>query len=971
MKPLHLTLHAFGPFAGTQEIDFSRLEDRHIFLITGETGAGKTSIFDGMAFALYGNASGQGRRSHTFKSHHAKKEELCWVRFVFSLNGREYDVYRSPRQAAPKRGGGFKDLGEQAELILPGGEVLTGRQEVNGQIAQLLGLDYHQFKQTIMLAQGEFLRLIEANSTQKQEIFSKIFGTDAYGRIADALAQRAAELEKQARSAQGSVSHCVEELARLGHKELDSDSAAFLPYEAVAQTVETECRAQSAQAELVEDQIAALDQERGGLNLEQARRNNQQLARRNELRQKAGELWEQAEEFQAASRRLELLERAEELRRHEELILSTKSTLEQSTRQIEELAPALEQAESRLRGATEEQSRLPQMEARLEELQARELQLGAEQAAHRELAAAREELSRTQKRLGELRRLREYLGCLDSAGTYRNRGKLLEELLGLLRRSGPLQAKCDSAAAEYNALYHRFLEGQAHLLAKELREGAPCPVCGSLHHPLPARSEEEIPGQAEVQKAKAEGDGLLTELQALTLRCGALCRILFQEAGSALDASSLRGEEERIAALRREAARREAEAAGSAQALLRETPGLCGSREPEEVEQAIGRMEQDAAACRERIGILEDSLPGPDGDPAGGESYPQQMTDLGRAVAAQKKLAEGCRSRYQEAVSRRDRLCERLESARRHNRSLSEQFGGLRESFVTSLGEKGFQHYEEYRGYAGEMGEIPSLSAFVREYTRAEAELTARLTDLEEATKDLSPVDLEAMEERLSRCEEQLAALREAKGELHAFLTGSRQRLEELERLTAAAGEQSREYAVSQELAGLAKGTSAPYVSFERFILASYFDDLIQVANIHFQRMSASRYRLRRREDRSRLRTSGLDLEIIDNYTGMRREVDTLSGGEGFQASLALALGLSSVVQMYAGGVSIEAMFIDEGFGSLDEQSLDSAVKTLLQLEHSGRMVGVISHVAQLRDYIPQKLIVTGSPAGSRAEFSV
>ena len=976
MKPLYLTLNAFGPFAATQDIDFGQLGEQRIFLITGETGAGKTTLFDAIAFALYGNASGESRRSQTFKSHHAALEELCWVRFAFSLHGTRYEIYRAPYQQGRKRDGAIKDIGEQAALTFPDGRTISKKREVDAAIAQLLGLSYGQFKQTIMLAQGEFRSLIEANSSDKQKIFSRIFGTDAYGRITEALTARAGLLGIRVKESQSAIAHCVAELAGLGYPQLAGESAAFRTFEAVRQAVAEGMARRTAQAELLDDQIAELTRQRQGMDLETARRRNETLDRRADMERRLAELKAQAPRMAELCQRLELLERARELREQERIILSTKSAAEKSGRRVAELEPLVrDQGEQRVRAqaeydhlpALEEEAR--QMDAQLTALREQEARRRRQAVARRELDAARKELARHLRALEALAATGRYLEHSAAAAGHARRQKLLEELAGHIAQSAALKARIDAAQGEYNQAYRRFLGGQAILLAEKLTRGEPCPVCGATHHPHPAHSDEAVPAEAVVRELKQRQDQLLAKRQDLALQCGNLCRTLAEEGVAVPDPAAVMEGEELVRELCRKERVKAEEHTGLAKALLKTAPAPDPLLDEAGLAEQRSREQTLCAALRERTAALEGALTAESGA-LSAKSLTEQIPALKRELEQKKEAAARCRSRYLQVVSSHDKLSAELAATREHHGVLQAQFTRLRQDFKTGLQQKGFAGYREYEGYAKELEEIPTLQEQTRAHTRSLNELRTLYTAQKPDTEGLERVDLNALEQSIQDCERQLRALRETRAELSAHLGEAHRRLERLEELHAVAGEQGREYAAVNDLATLARGSQPPYISFERYILASYFDDIIRIANIHFQRMSASRYRLRRREETGG-RTAGLDIEIVDNYTGTRRGVDTLSGGEGFQASLALALGLSDVVQMYAGGVSIETMFIDEGFGSLDDQALDSAMRTLLSLESSGRTVGIISHVPGLRGYIPAKLVVKGSPTGSTARFAV
>jgi len=963
MKPVKLTLHAFGPFAGIQVVDFSALGDSGIFLITGETGAGKTTLFDAIAFALYGNASGESRKSAAFKSHHADGDALCWVEFAFALRGEVYTVYRAPAQSGRKRDGSPKELGEKAELQPPEGSAVSGAGAVTKGVEELLGLNYRQFKQTIMLAQGEFRRLLEANSTQKQEIFSRIFGTDAYGSVAAELERREQAVWRSIQSGQEAIARAVAQLAALGHTALAGETAAFLPWPELEAVVEGNLSFHNERMAQLTADIALLEEERNGLNLAEAAEVNKKLRQLEEARQRLEALTAREAETQADTRRLERLRQVKGLSEQETIIYATKSAMEESACRLEELSSAVEGFTAALESASAAYGALPEKKERLQELRKDLAALEAEEKAfllaeerRRELAAKSaglEALNREGESLAARARqlaLEKELECL------KQRTEALGELSARRKSLACLEREAAAAEGAYGELYRRFLDGQAVVLARTLTPDEPCPVCGALRHPAPNLHDGRVPEEREVTAAKGEWERLEARRQEELLQVGQLCHRL---AGEGVPPEALEDGPVRDAFLEELKARMESLGSGwepSASVL-----------EGEALER---RIEQVAAArdeARQVVTALEALVGTGEGD-GGIRAIREKEAEMrGEAEALGRRIAEAERG-YLEAKSAYDKGAAALESTTEHHRQQSGQFAALRETFLCHLRGAGFRQYEEYRALAPQVGEIAPLAARLAEHARQLGLARAEAAALEGQVGGRQPFDLEALEEKHRELSGRLTALRENQNQLYALISASRQRLEELRELHAQNGEAGGRYGVLHDLTLLAKGSRAPNISFERYILASYFEDIIQIANIHLQRMTGFRYRLKRKEERSQ-RTSGLDMEIIDSYTGTVRGVSTLSGGEGFKASLALALGLSDVVQMYAGGISIDTMFIDEGFGSLDEKSLESAVNTLISLEKNGRMVGIISHVPQLKSVIPARLAVEYSATGSQARW--
>ena len=769
MRPLKLTLNAFGPFSKKQEIDFETYASDEIFLITGETGAGKTTVFDGICFALYGSASGDARKPSAFQSDHAPMGELCFAELTFRLRGEKYFVRRTPAQRGIKRDGAPKEITPSAELILPDGEVVTGSNAVTERIAQILGLDYRQFKQTTMLAQGEFKQLIEATGKEKQQVFSKIFGTSVYAELTSRLVQEEAALGRETQALQDRIGRCIRELAGYGHGALAVPEAEFMQYRQIEAAVSGTVLLHTEKSRELDAEIAKLEHQKEKLNPESAKKRNEKLERRDSLRREYELLAAKKTEMADAENTLKKLKAVAELSEQEKIILSSKSQMGQRENQIKSL-------ESALLGLEKQKQAL----------------------------------------------------------------KTGEETPGIVQVSSMLDAK----KSRYDKLYRDFIDGQAALLSKGLKYGMPCPVCGSKSHPSPTVHMGGDVTEAGLNAAKADVDKLQAQLV----------------------------------------------------------------QAKEKLESERFRLKNDYDTC----------------------------------IA-------------------------RLETQKSNRDELKAIFETRRTEFLKRLKESGFSRYEDYSRAKEQIGGIEALEKDVAAYNEKLLSTSSRLEEIERDTKGQTREDWNLVIDEYEAVSRRLIQLREDRTELGLMITGSNARLMELRELHAENDEAARKYRIAHKLASLAKGNRT--VSFERYVLASYFDDILKLANIHMQRMTNARYKLKRRDDTVGCTGSGLDMEIIDSYTGKIRDVYTLSGGESFKASLALALGLSGVVQIYSGGVTIDTMFIDEGFGSLDERSLESAVETLVTLKKSGRMVGIISHVAALRDYIPKKLSVRYSPTGSAAEW--
>lgn len=873
MRPLHLTLDAFGPYAAQQKVDFTVLGGEDIFLITGDTGAGKTTLFDAMAFALYGVASGETRAPQSFKSHFAREEEACQVSLTFSLHGQTYQVERRPRQMTPKRDGTLKEISPTASLLLPDGEVINGAQAVTEEITQLLGLNHKQFKQTSMLAQGEFDRLIRANSSEKQAIFSQIFDTASYGGIAARLFAEETSLRRQLEGEQQIAARIIRELSVLGHPELAGEEASFLPYAQVFQIVNTRLEQDKARQAQLEGDITALEERRERMDLPGKRQLNQKLDRLEALEGVLRGLLEEAPEMERRRQRLSRLSAAGELFRQEKL--------------LEETAAIVREAEERLKGVEESLTKeTPRLEEARKGLELLPRLLEEAKAA----AAEGEALLQQEKAAAQWEERRLVWEQLQKG--QKSCAAALEKQEA---QNQNLRQQWEAAQASYHQMLNHFLTGQAAALASRLESDKPCPVCGSSHHPSPAHTNQHPIEESELEESRQQMEAAADRLR--------------QGEGKATS------HRERLTLLKERIA---------AEAFqMTETPPVSLPELGQKRQKLLQRAEEKQAR-REKL-----------------QKQAAQMEARMEGLLAGQKAGK-------EALS-----------------SASERYAAQQRAFGERLTESGFGAYAAYQKELPYLEEIPRLEEDSRRYDQTVTQAQAQAEQLREETAGRTRVDLPQLEADWKAMGEELVRLRQKDEALRMGIQTAKSRLGELSDLEERTGEMTRRYGFVKELSGLSRGTRAPNISFERYMLVSYFEEIIQLANIYLSRMTDARFRLQRR-DRQTSRTAGLDLDVLDYNTGSCRDISTLSGGESFKASLALALGLSDVVQIHAGGVSLGAVFIDEGFGSLDERSLESAVSTLVSLGRHGRMVGIISHVSELRSYIPARLQVTASPQGSQ-----
>ncbi|MDO5298385.1 MAG: SMC family ATPase [Clostridia bacterium] len=914
MRPIALTLSAFGPYAGETRIGFDRLGSRGLYLITGDTGAGKTTLFDAITFALYGEASGQDRRTAMLRSKYADPTTETFVELTFELHGQRYGVRRQPEYERPKRRGeGMVKSKPEAELTFPDGRVVASYRDVTREVEGLIGLTRDQFAQIGMIAQGDFKRLLLAGTEERRAILRRIFHTERYEELQTRLGLRANSLSRAAEEAERAVMQDAKrlsvpeelagEFAPMAERAAWADMAPMAELAGRGLELDRACQAQSEkELERLSKESASLSERIGQAQaLEAAREELARVSRAvQEAAPRAQRLRREAED--AAAQQPKADELAGQIARLEARLpdYGRVETLErEAARALEDVRALDEQAKRDTQNQEDLRGKIAQareLVAQLGELRAQCVQ--AEEAARR----ARERVER----------LKQLSDTLCSLGMQREAARQARE-----REREAIEEKT-RVQRTYAQSEAAFFGAQAGLLARRLEDGVPCPVCGAPHHPAPAQMRGDAPTEAGLNRLRDAR--VKTEERAAALHGEA------ERAQSALEAEERRASEQAVELL------------GVYQ------PDACAQhvqREQQEEAKRAGKQKELAERLDKRIAGLERMqrlIP----------QKEQEEAALTDAVAEKSRRSAALRSEAQE----KRRQAEQLRAAL--------PFAGEREARAD---------------LSRRRDEVNALRARIKEAQQADqsareelAQLTARRGTLEEQVSRAPQNEpLAALRERSERLDAQSAALRQRMQTLHVRITQNGQTLE---RLAQGLEEAERRQAESRMISALARTANGQVsgrdrVTLETYVQMTYFDRVIERANVRLREMTGGQYELRRRAAADNLRSqSGLDMEVIDHANGSARDVRTLSGGESFKASLALALGLSDEIQSGAGGVRLDTLFVDEGFGSLDARSLEQAIGVLTGLTQGNRLVGIISHVEELGRRIDKKIVVTKDRAG-------
>lgn len=907
MRPIRIEMSAFGPYAGKQTVEMDRLGTSGIYLITGDTGAGKTTIFDAIVFALYGTASSDRRSGDMLRSRYAEPDTPTEVKLVFAYRNKEYEIRRNPTYQRPKlRGEGMTQENASAELRLPGGEILTRTGEVDEKIREILGMTRDQFMQIAMIAQGDFLKLLLAKTEERRKIFSSIFRTGRYARLEERLKQEA----RQARKTYDDLMREIgfeQERARLP----EGTDRSGLRDEEYLQAIEK-------------------FRDEAGIRLEEGEK-KQELLR--------GELDALAARILAAEEQEKRKKALEETRQQWTKLQAAAEQRKQELEAARSREPEAKEKEARLHV---EQDRLQQYD-RLEELKQQKTEAEKKQASDE---AARKKLEEDRKSLTQQiqdcrQKIKEKEALAGKAAALsgekerlRSQGAEYNELKTLLEAYEEASEKWSRAAVTYQAAcgkeqefgesyrrQHRaFLDDQAGILAAELAEDQPCPVCGSLHHPSPAVKTDDAPTRETVEQSQKRWEESKTAMDEAGRKAAALRGTRdsslqhMEEKAKGLNMptepvtlkETLMEEQKRFRSKWKEVtgALAASEAAAEAKVVLEEKLETLQKKQ-EEDEEAYRKLELESARLQEQIenlsanySELKETLPYPDRESAGKAAslLDREIREIREAVQSAEESEQAAAGRIQEAEGRMDELQKQI-----------------------------------------------------REGESAESMTSAELQENQKQKKD-----------------EQLRLQAEAKEDNLIWETNSAA-AGRIRKLSGEREQAARKYSMLQNLADTANGnlSGKQRIQLETYVQQQLFDRILVRANTRFRVMSGGQYDLIRRKEYQKNQQSGLDLDVVDHYNGTTRSVSTLSGGESFMASLSLALGLSDEIQESAGGVQLDALFVDEGFGSLDEETLDQAMKAIQTLaEDGGRIVGIISHVTELQNRIDRQLLVRKMKSG-------
>ena len=954
MRPTKLTISAFGPYAGQTVLEMDRLGTSGLYLITGDTGAGKTTIFDAITFALYGEASGESREPGMLRSKYADADTPTFVELTFVYGDKSYTVRRNPEYERPaRRGGGLTSQKADAELTMPDGRMLTKVREVNEAVRTILGVDRSQFSQIAMIAQGDFLRLLLADTKERQSIFRELFRTGGYQVLQERLKDEAGKLGRAWEAEKRSIAQYIQGIAcdeaePLGFQ-LKKAEKGELPLSETLELTERLLAQDREEQRQTEERFLETENKLKGLLIRQDRKKDLERAKE-KLAEAQKELAKWEEGFQKALEEREIRrsgkKEQDELREQIaklDIELPRYRELADRKKAFAQLLGELQRGEEKQEEAKELRERQAERIRSLKEESGRYLHAGEQRER---LRAVREQAVREQEELEAFAEdLKEY-----------------RLLAARLRKEQEAYQRASKEAEEQERRYQEgnqaFLDEQAGVLAQSLAEGMPCPVCGSIHHPSPAKKSGRAPSEEELKAARKNA-------------------VKAREAAekASRQAGSRKGEvQEKLRILQAKLSK-----------LLGEVPskltfseqlsffgpgaaweGRMGSRWQELREQLDGLDKEikKEEADLERKSSLEQQLPKEEETLA---SLQDKHSELSRELAGQRSRLESLKSQIEEAsvsLGFSDK-----EQAERFQAGLRKRLASMEEALEKA--EKEYADQEKKKALLdGQIHEMKDAIRRAEAVEAGEADLKdGKAAEAEADSKDGKSAETAAgaLDAKIRLLDREKQSLDGRRKELHTRITKNKEALEQLTQHGNTLLELEERLRWVRALSNTAAGNIAgkEKIMLETYIQTTYFDRIIRRANLRFLVMSGGQYELKRsRAAGNNKSQSGLELNVIDHYNGTERSVRTLSGGESFKASLSLALGLSDEIQSSAGGIRLDTMFVDEGFGSLDEESLRQAIEALAGLAGSHRLVGIISHVGELKERIDRQIVVTKDRQG-------
>lgn len=940
MRIKKLKMCAFGPYKDLVSIDFEKLGNSGIFLITGDTGSGKTTIFDAISFCLFGVSSGSRRSGSNLRSDFADDAIKTFIELEFVHKNVLYKIKRVPRYVRNKvRGVGTTSVGGDASLIYFD-KVITGDKNVSDKCIEILGINASQFKQIVMIAQGEFMDLLLSKSKDRASIFRKIFDTNIYKDMSDKLKEIYLSKRREYEDIMIILTNLKNNI--IWEKVIDADTNFFELIKMLAyyneETVEKEKKLKEYKEKLSKEyELLVKSISEGSLindsivSLENAKKRFEELDRENVIYEEKKNLVKKNRDIIEY-----VLSNYNEINRLKKILKKKDDEYNDSLDKVNKINLKYEQINFKYKEVYKLNEKLDN--------------LRKEKLIYENKLINLREISNLKISLEEKKDLLELINLKDK--------KILiikfEDLRNLNNRLDSLENKFENLKlvyqeknSNYANSYESFLNTQAGIIASKLMDNSPCPVCGSLVHPCPAIIMDCVLTKEDIEKQKDELDKISIDLEELVM-----------------DINNVRKD---IEVLTRELVRYDYDK------LKKEVKKILkkfGSNEVDVKEVNSEEIGRDIINIESLIKDKESSLDNVDNI----DFILGKLNDFDININDILNEIEEIKESYQILSIKREKYNTINLNLENEINDLNNELNVCNERYILSYKELGYETEDEYLRIKLDKEEIDKMERDIALYKEKTMELKGNINSLEKFLKNKSVIDIDKLMEKKRVLEDKVKDYDVSLKEINHKLVNNLKIYNDITNFYNEFTKIEKDVVIYKDLSDTANGTinGKNKLEFEQFVQATYFDKVIVLANKRFSYMTDERFFLVRREESSKVSDKlGLELEVIDNYTGRRRDVSSLSGGESFKAALALALGMSDAIQEFSGGIVIDSMFIDEGFGSLDDDSLESALNAIMVLGQSNKIIGIISHINELKNKIDKKIIIKKSSVGSSVELSI
>lgn len=939
MRPIKLKMCAFGPYKEQVCIDFDKLGSNGIFLITGDTGSGKTTIFDAISFALFGVSSGSRRENNTLRSDFASDDVKTFVELEFLHKGIIYKIERSPKYTRKKvRGDGTTIVGGDATLTYLD-KVITGDKNVSDECINILGINSNQFKQIVMIAQGEFMELLLSKPKDRAVIFRKIFDTEIFKNISDNLKDKYLNKLREYKDEMLTLNNYKSSIS--WDKEIEENISTNSLLELLeCYNTETENIKNSLEKEksILDKEFELLVKEISEGNLINESINNLEI-----FKQKYDELINKKDVY---------IEKEITFNKNKEIknkLIPKKEQLDKIKNKINDSSIEKDNKLILLTECEEKFNSISIKYNNISNLEIKKVELVKSKDNYDLKLNIFDEIENLNKTLDFKNNIMELIKLNDKKlllKKFEELNKSTEKLKQNEKQFILLSKEFKKMNNEYLDFYERFLSSQAGIIASTLKENCPCPVCGSLQHPNIAVVSEEVLSREELNNLKIEVDVTSDELEELSMLIGLLKKdidVLDKELCN-YDYESLLNEITDIE--------------NSTNLIDVDLSNYNADILSKEIYFVHSLLEEKKSK------VLDEDI----------NNVVNMINNLNIEIDNINNDIKNINEEYNKIVIEREKLIVLVDSLTKEINKLDGEYKELDKEYRDCYKELGYSSEDDYVSILLDDGELNKLEVDIYKYNTNVLELKSKISSLEDFLFNKNKVDITNLSDKKNVLEDKICQLDVTLKELHSKLFNNLKIFDSIKSVYKRSVNLENEVMVLKDLSDTANGTlvGKNKLEFEQFVQASYFDMVVMSANKRFSYMTDERYLLARKEEAVKISDKlGLELEVIDNYTGKRRDVKSLSGGESFKAALSLALGMSDTIQNYSGGIVVDAMFIDEGFGSLDDESLEQAMNAIMMLGQNDKIIGIISHVNELKARIDKKIVVKKSNTGSSVEILI